>query len=52
MRILIVGAGIAGPTLAFWLNRSGHDVTIVEHAPVLRRGGYLIDFWGRRLRRR
>ncbi|GAB6856175.1 FAD-binding domain [Microbacterium xylanilyticum] len=46
MRILIVGAGIAGPTLAFWLNRSGHDVTIVEHAPVLRRGGYLIDFWG------
>ncbi|WP_345762171.1 FAD-binding domain [Diaminobutyricibacter sp. McL0608] len=46
MKVLIVGAGIAGPTLAFWLNKSGHEVTIVEHAPELRSGGYLIDFWG------
>lgn len=46
MKVLIVGAGIAGPTLAFWLNKSGHEVTIVEHAPELRAGGYLIDFWG------
>lgn len=46
MKILIVGAGIAGPTLAFWLNKSGHEVTIVEHAHELRSGGYLIDFWG------
>lgn len=46
MKVLIVGAGIAGPTLAFWLNKSGHEVTIVEHAPRLRTGGYLIDFWG------
>lgn len=46
MKVLIVGAGIAGPTLAFWLNKSGHEVTIVEHAPKLRSGGYLIDFWG------
>lgn len=46
MKILIVGAGIAGPALAFWLNRSGHEVTLVEHAPALRSGGYLIDFWG------
>jgi len=46
MKVLIVGAGIAGPTLAFWLNQAGHEVTIVEHAPALRTGGYLIDFWG------
>lgn len=46
MKVLIVGAGIAGPTLAFWLNKSGHEVTIVEHARELRSGGYLIDFWG------
>ncbi len=46
MRVLIVGAGIAGPTLAYWLHRSGHEVTMVEHAPELRRGGYLVDFWG------
>lgn len=46
MRILIVGAGIAGPTLAYWLQKSGHEVTIVEQAPELRSGGYLVDFWG------
>ncbi len=46
MRTLIVGAGIAGPTLAYWLLRAGHQVTLVERAPELRRGGYLVDFWG------
>ena len=46
MRVLIVGAGIAGPTLAYWLLRAGHEPTLVERAPELRRGGYLVDFWG------
>jgi len=46
VKVLIVGAGIAGPTLAFWLLRAGHQPTLVERAPGLRRGGYLIDFWG------
>lgn len=46
MKILVVGAGIAGPTAAFWLIKGGHEVTIVERAPQLRSGGYLIDFWG------
>ncbi|MBD3940498.1 FAD-binding domain [Microbacterium sp. NEAU-LLC] len=46
MKVLIVGAGIAGPTLAYWLRRTGHEPTIVEHAPGLRRGGYAVDFWG------
>jgi 2-polyprenyl-6-methoxyphenol hydroxylase-like FAD-dependent oxidoreductase len=46
MRVLIVGAGIAGPTLAYWLHRAGHELTIVEHGPALRSGGYLVDFWG------
>ncbi|MFL6043743.1 MAG: FAD-binding domain [Propionibacteriaceae bacterium] len=46
MRILIVGAGIAGPTLAYWLLHAGHEPTLVERAPQLRRGGYLVDFWG------
>lgn len=46
MRILIVGGGIAGPTLAHWLWRSGHEVTVLELAPAPRRGGYLVDFWG------
>jgi 2-polyprenyl-6-methoxyphenol hydroxylase-like FAD-dependent oxidoreductase len=46
MKVLIVGAGIAGPTLAYWLLRAGHEPTLVERAPALRRGGYLVDFWG------
>jgi 2-polyprenyl-6-methoxyphenol hydroxylase-like FAD-dependent oxidoreductase len=46
MKVLIVGAGIAGPTLAYWLLRAGHTPTLVERAPELRAGGYVIDFWG------
>ncbi len=46
MRVLISGAGVAGPTLAYWLDRYGVTPTIVEQAPSLRTGGYLIDFWG------
>ena len=46
MRIIINGAGIAGPTLAYWLWKSGHEVLLVEQAPRLRTGGYVIDFWG------
>src|SRR5690625_3665017 len=46
MKVLISGAGIAGTTLAYWLQRAGHTPTLVERAPQLRQGGYLIDFWG------
>lgn len=46
MKILISGAGIAGPTLAYWLAHYGFEPTIVESAPRLRTGGYVIDFWG------
>ncbi|TDK87700.1 FAD-binding domain [Mycolicibacterium mucogenicum] len=46
MKIAIVGAGIAGTTAAFWLHRSGFDVTVFEAAPELRDGGYIVDFWG------
>ncbi len=45
-KVLISGAGIAGLTLAWWLKKYGFDPTIVEIAPSLRRGGYMIDFWG------
>jgi len=44
--ILISGAGIAGPTLAYWLLRRGFAPTIIEQAPSPRAGGYVIDFWG------
>jgi 2-polyprenyl-6-methoxyphenol hydroxylase-like FAD-dependent oxidoreductase len=44
MRVVINGIGIAGPTLAYWLRKAGHDVLLVETAPQLRTGGYVIDF--------
>lgn len=46
MRVLISGAGIAGPALAYWLAHYGMHPTIVERAPAPRTGGYIIDFWG------
>ena len=47
MNVLISGAGIAGPTLAFWLRKYGFAPTLVETAPALQTRGYVIDFWGR-----
>ncbi len=44
--VLISGIGIGGPTLAFWLKAAGFAPTLVERAPGLRTGGYVIDFWG------
>jgi len=46
VRFVINGIGVAGPTLAYWLRRLGHDVLLIEAAPALRTGGYVIDFWG------
>lgn len=40
--VLIVGAGIAGPALAYWLSRNGYRPTVVEHARQLRSGGSAI----------
>jgi len=41
--ILISGASIAGPTLAYWLKRYGFTPTVIERAPHLREGGYPVD---------
>ena len=44
--VLISGAGIAGPALAYWLHRYGFQPTVVERAPALRAGGYKVDVRG------
>ena len=46
--ILISGIGISGPTLAYWLDARGFRPTLIERAPTLRSGGYIIDCWGPR----
>jgi 2-polyprenyl-6-methoxyphenol hydroxylase-like FAD-dependent oxidoreductase len=44
--VLISGAGLAGPALAYWLCRHGFRPTVVERAPALRDGGYKVDVRG------
>jgi 2-polyprenyl-6-methoxyphenol hydroxylase-like FAD-dependent oxidoreductase len=44
--VLISGASIAGPALAYWLGRYGFHPTVVEVAATLRGGGYAVDFRG------
>jgi 2-polyprenyl-6-methoxyphenol hydroxylase-like FAD-dependent oxidoreductase len=44
--VLVSGASIAGPTVAYWLVRAGHRVTVVERSPELRTGGQNIDVRG------
>jgi 2-polyprenyl-6-methoxyphenol hydroxylase-like FAD-dependent oxidoreductase len=44
--VLISGAGIAGPALAYWLRHRGFEPVLVERAAHFRKGGYMIDFWG------
>ncbi|SPM34688.1 2-polyprenyl-6-methoxyphenol hydroxylase and related FAD-dependent oxidoreductases [Mycobacterium rhizamassiliense] len=46
MRILISGASISGPVLAYWLTRHGFEVTVVERAAELRKtGGHAVDLF-------
>jgi 2-polyprenyl-6-methoxyphenol hydroxylase-like FAD-dependent oxidoreductase len=46
LEILISGAGIAGPTLAYWLVRRGHRPVLVERTPELCVGGHAVDIRG------
>ncbi|MFD4462629.1 FAD-dependent monooxygenase [Nocardia sp. NPDC058480] len=44
--VLVSGASIAGPALAFWLHQYGFTVTVVEKSTGVRDGGYPIDVRG------
>jgi 2-polyprenyl-6-methoxyphenol hydroxylase-like FAD-dependent oxidoreductase len=44
--VLISGAGVAGLALAYWLDRGGLTVTLVERSPAFRRGGQAVDIRG------
>ncbi|MER6579205.1 FAD-dependent monooxygenase [Nonomuraea sp. NPDC001023] len=46
MKVLVSGASVAGPVLAYWLTRYGFEVTVVERAPALRKsGGHAVDLF-------
>ena len=44
--VLVSGAGIGGPALAYWLRRYGYNPTVVERAPAPRPGGQTVDLRG------
>lgn len=44
--VLISGAGVAGPALAYWLARAGFRPTVVERATGLRSSGSPVDVRG------
>jgi len=46
MKVLISGASIAGPALAYWLARQGFRPTVVERAASVRPGGNGVDVRG------
>jgi 2-polyprenyl-6-methoxyphenol hydroxylase-like FAD-dependent oxidoreductase len=50
MNVLISGASVAGPALAYWLHRHGMRATIVERAEEVRPGGLAVDFRGTAMR--
>lgn len=47
-RVLISGASVAGPVLAYWLHRFGFQPTVVERTAELRfgGGGHAVDLFG------
>ncbi|WP_228391321.1 NAD(P)-binding protein [Komagataeibacter medellinensis] len=45
-KILICGAGIAGPVCAYWLHQYGYEVVVAERARTLRDGGQNVDIKG------
>ncbi|KAF4443969.1 hypothetical protein F53441_11287 [Fusarium austroafricanum] len=43
LKVLVVGGGIAGPSVAHWLSRTGADITLIERAPKARITGQQLD---------
>lgn len=43
LKVLVVGASVAGPTTAYWLAKAGAKVTVIERFPTLRTSGQNID---------
>jgi 2-polyprenyl-6-methoxyphenol hydroxylase-like FAD-dependent oxidoreductase len=43
LKVLVVGASIAGPTAAYWFAKAGASVTVIERFPKLRTNGQNVD---------
>ena len=45
-KILVVGAGIAGPAVCYWLRRFGFSPTLIEKSNAVRKNGIGLDIRG------
>src|SRR6516225_7460907 len=45
IRVLVVGAGVGGISIARGLLRDGHDVTVFERREAVRAGGGAVTIW-------
>src|ERR1700727_2737617 len=45
LRILVIGAGVGGISVARGLLRDGHDVTVFERRPDVTAGGGAVTIW-------
>lgn len=43
LKVLIIGGGIAGPAVAYWLSQIGANVTLIERSPDMRASGQQVD---------
>jgi 2-polyprenyl-6-methoxyphenol hydroxylase-like FAD-dependent oxidoreductase len=43
LKVLIIGGGVAGPALAYWLSRIDANITLIERSPSMRASGQQVD---------
>jgi len=46
IKILVIGAGIAGPAVCYWLKRFGFSPVMIEKSAAIRKGGQALDVRG------
>lgn len=46
IKILVIGAGIAGPAVCYWLRRFGFSPVLIEKSAAIRKGGQALDVRG------
>ncbi|KAM0252549.1 hypothetical protein ACHAQJ_007681 [Trichoderma viride] len=46
LKVLVVGGGIAGPAVTYWLSRIGAHVTLLERSAEMRASGQQVDLRG------
>lgn len=46
IKILVIGAGIAGPAICYWLKRFGFSPVLIEKCASIRKGGQALDIRG------